>query len=236
MRYELEEKTRCIEELEFREKKREEGSSEAAIRQREKEIENLEDKCLGLHEAKKKMTREINELKDALHVSEQREAGLFKENDLLRKELQSAPQEYYERLVRANEDIKTYQKELNKFREENTNLEEEVMTLRNQTNSHFYKKSAIVDHFAGPKGKEGREEYKPQAAWITTEGAMILAEEIRSLLKVQTGTEILDGIKKMNQIIKAIPKMEGFIKGVCDIVFQVKGEDGYKPEVTINFS
>ena len=50
---------------------------------------------------------------------------------------------------------------------------------------------------------------------------------------MRSGSEIIDGIKKMMQIIKAAPRMEQFIKGVCDIVFQIKNSENNNIEVLL---
>jgi len=54
------------------------------------------------------------------------------------------------------------------------------------------------------------------------------------ILKVRRPEEVVEGVQKMSQVVKAAQRMELFIKSVCDIVLQTEHEKDIDALLIIN--
>ncbi len=232
---ELEEAARRIQEAERREQKRIEEYSGSALELKDRELTNLREKEAELLSAKMRLARDNADLKQSLQDSEAQRSELKRDNDVLLYRVKTGPQELQARLESREGELEMCKDQLVRAREDNARLEEEVMLVRNQVNSHpIFKKSALLDQLAGPDSAPAANMVRKSMEkkdWITPEGAVALAEEVRRIMRVRTGEEVLAGLSKMTQIVRATHRMEQFIKGVCDVVFQISGPEGQSLEV-----
>lgn len=93
---------------------------------------------------------------------------------------------------------------------QNNELHKELMQARNLTGGHFKSISAI------PSSGEEKIQIK-KASTLSSSDAKIVIGEIQEVLKLQSDDPVLiiETIRKLEKVVKAVPRMETFISNIC---------------------
>ena len=193
-------------------------NDEGKLLQKLEELEKIKENQLrALHKKEEIIEENLEELENVKEVKEQ----LLKKVKNLENDLKNSPSVYD--LHSLNNTIAKLEKENSWLKQENNNLENELMLLKNNTNSHIRQFSSITEskHSAHKESKNN----------ITFEydnsSSKILLESILEILNIQNtlgNAKIIETVGKIQKVVMAVPRMESFIKQITAVVFQGQPE------------
>eukprot|EP00826_Nyctotherus_ovalis_P045511 TRINITY_DN5045_c0_g4_i1.p1 TRINITY_DN5045_c0_g4~~TRINITY_DN5045_c0_g4_i1.p1 ORF type:complete len:339 (-),score=98.76 TRINITY_DN5045_c0_g4_i1:642-1658(-) len=209
LQIEVIETKRQVAELEYNEKVRMESMSAKTLQKKELEVEELKLKNANLLSLKIKLEQDNDEARSELSAVKERMKPLMQVNNWVRTHLGPNPKEFLNRVQSLRESLKFYETKVRKLADENSQLKERLSYPRPYTaKAPFTECSNTIQ----------------SNNLVNPEHAAILLNEVGVVLKVKTPEEVVEGVKKMSQVVKAAQRMEHFIKLVCDIVLQTEAE------------
>ena len=142
---------------------------------------------------------------------------------------------YSTQIQTKNEEIRELQRELQSYlhnskalereNKKNTKLFSDKMTLLEKTNSELRAELVEMRKFNGEMSKSRSK--SPLKAIPSGEAAAVL-EEICRILAIRHPHHILKSIVKLEKVVRAVPRLEHFIRDVCECVRPAGREEGKK--------
>lgn len=193
-------------------------NDEGKLLQKLEELEKIKDNQLkALHKKEEIIETNIEELENIKEVKEQ----LLKKIKNLENDLKNSPSIHD--LHSLHNTIAKLEKENSTLKQENNNLENEIMLVKNNTNSHIRQYSSAVEM--------KHSLHKDNKANITFEydnsSSAVLLSSILEILNIQNtlgNAKIIETVGKIQKVVMAVPRMEAFIKQITNAIFQGQAE------------
>eukprot|EP00347_Sterkiella_histriomuscorum_P008547 403344679 len=186
------------------------------------QIKELEEQNYKLQQALKSNSQDYKDL--LIEIDKQKSIIIEREQQMqgLEQELKFRPNLAN---IKATEyKVQNMEKEICELQRQNNELHNELIQIRNDQGSHLsdqgksqHSKSAN-QNISDNVGKKGGLILKSSNGHYLSAGdAKLVIEEITEILKLENNdpVQIIETIRKLEKVVKAVPRMESFIQNIC---------------------
>ncbi|CDW84876.1 UNKNOWN [Stylonychia lemnae] len=193
------------------------GDGGLTIKIRELENEN--------QQLQKALKQNANDFKDLLkEIDQQKKSNIERDQQMEAMEQEMKIRPNLSSMKATQMKMQEMEQEIKSLQKQNDELNNEIMIFRNNSVSKLQMFIIFQGTHINQKSQQKNEQIKGglliknnQGSFMSAGDARMIIEEIQEILKLETEDpgQIIETIRKLEKVVKAVPRMENFIQNIC---------------------